>query len=306
MIEHRTALTLLETQYWATLPSLDDGQDGTRGQRGHCRIGMGGISGQHAQQRHAHGRRLREACYTTQSRGLSCLAVSERVVEVVEAGTVTLKESINQPKKRAIRRVFNIPELLETILSCLPTGDLMKRIPLVCRGFRDAVQDSLQIQRWLFRKPDHSVALQVLPLKGEPFQISHHDPTADRLPFKCRTAYRVRVSLSWELESTFRSWRPEALLFTQPPVFWLRFVRHSFAISALARSFIYHKASNCCISPYFSKWFACGRFDQDTISRSWYTPVKVQSRRLPAATRWVLGRFETPGAPSCPGIRIRR
>ena len=63
-------------------------------------------------------------------------------------GNVTVEhESVEQ-----IWKVFNTAELLEKILSYVPLADLVLSVPLVCKGFHDAVKDSPTLLKLSYRK----------------------------------------------------------------------------------------------------------------------------------------------------------
>ena len=54
----------------------------------------------------------------------------------------------------ALASVFNTAELLEAILLCVPAKNLILDIPLVCKGFREAMQTSKKLQRRMYAPLD--------------------------------------------------------------------------------------------------------------------------------------------------------
>jgi hypothetical protein len=99
---------------------------------------------------------------------------------LVPGRNVTITRTTDARELRAVSRVFNTPELLEAILVKLVpkypgyshyyATDLVLRASLTCRGFKDAIDNSPEIGRELFKKADTHYSL---PLRHFPFAIHH-------------------------------------------------------------------------------------------------------------------------------------
>ena len=85
---------------------------------------------------------------------------------IIIPGHVNLIDTTCSRRSKAISRVFNTPELLEAILIHLPFLDLLLRVILTCKAFRNVIDHSPALQRILFRLPD----LKALPARPFPLE----------------------------------------------------------------------------------------------------------------------------------------
>jgi len=124
--------------------------------------------------------------------------------------------------------VFNIPELLEMILAFLPPLFLVCRASRVCKGFRNAIETSLILQRTVFRAPDPQGGRRVLLKKTRAprFKIRESGPHCDLLMGQYDDKLPCLLVSIDKLDAIEHSSTLRKTLVMQPPILSARLAMH--------------------------------------------------------------------------------
>lgn len=103
---------------------------------------------------------------------------------------ISISVSITHRQVEVIASVFDTAELLEAILVHLPAKSLILNIPLVCKGFRDAVQTSSKLKRRMYRPLESSPAetpdFFAAPIAGLKFYGNKHGIALEIVTWKMK------------------------------------------------------------------------------------------------------------------------
>lgn len=136
------------------------------------------------------------------------------------ANHISICRNITPRQIEAVADVFNTPELLAMILLLVPAADLILVVPLVCKGFHQAIEASLELKRKTHRLAATSpiTPLVCFPVKIPGFESYNYKSYEDVIKLKVRL-YKMREEVT--RDARFRSYqvgRPpikSALFFSQ-------------------------------------------------------------------------------------------